>query len=171
LAAKPLSGLVTGLRPVVHVRELLIEIPRRLTARARMLEGDAPETCRAVWGVLPVRSRLIHAAYSGEEVFLELPRLLDVRPENQTIYLIPGDVFYWQTRETQYMSVKKPVAEIAFAYGRQIEVRSGHSGRAAVNVFATIADGLERFAEVAADMRRKTGPLDVVVRGRERRGH
>ena len=78
-------------------RELVIAFPGEdVEARAPLLPDLAPRTCEAVWAALPVRGQARHAIYSGSEVYLILPELMRLPPENATTRVVPGDVaFGW----------------------------------------------------------------------------
>jgi len=53
-----------------------------IEARAPLLTDLAPRTCEAVWAALPVRGQARHGIYSGSEVYLILPELMRLPPEN-----------------------------------------------------------------------------------------
>jgi hypothetical protein len=78
-------------------RALVIAFPgENVEARATLLPDLAPQTCEAVWATLPVRGQARHAIYSGSEVYLILPELMRLPPENTTTRGLPGDVaFGW----------------------------------------------------------------------------
>ena len=40
----------------------------QVTARAILLDDQAPKTCATIWSVLPLRGRVTHARYSGTMV-------------------------------------------------------------------------------------------------------
>jgi hypothetical protein len=63
-----------------------------VAASARLLREWAPETCRAVLDALPADGLARHGIYSGSEVYLVLPVLLEPPRENATTIVGPGDV-------------------------------------------------------------------------------
>src|SRR3954463_10033803 len=63
-----------------------------IVASARLLDKEAPETCRAAVEALPVSGLARHGIYSGSEVYLVLPELLTPPREHATTIVRPGDV-------------------------------------------------------------------------------
>ena len=51
---------------------------------AEMLEDEAPETCKLIWEMLPIKNNLIHGRYSGAEVFLLVEPPETFHEENKT---------------------------------------------------------------------------------------
>ncbi len=131
----------------------------------RLLEKDAPKTCKAVWDRLPLEGQAMSSIVSGSEVFLTLDRSLGIPFENQTIYPIPGDiVFYLQP--TSYVDAEVKGHErhretIGIAYGREVQMY-GPVIPLPLNLFATVVNGLAEFsAEVSRMKREGFGRLSI----------
>ena len=70
------------------------------TAYADLMEDDAPDTCGAIWDLMPLRVRAIHDIWSGHQVIAHLDNAVVLRPENVLTYLpIPGDIFYYRCED------------------------------------------------------------------------
>ena len=79
-------------------RKLLLDMDGA-TATATMFEEYAPKTCEAVWNILPVTGRSIHANWSGREMMLHLEgdkilRLPQEVPVHSN-YIYEGDIHYF----------------------------------------------------------------------------
>jgi hypothetical protein len=120
-----------------------------------LLEDDCPDTCDALWDVLPLRVAAIHDIWSGHLVRAQLENDVLIRPENVLTYLpMPGDVFYYY-RPPQYVRGapygRSESADIGIVYARDTRPQ-GPRGPEAVNLFGTISSGLEDFANVCEAM-------------------
>ena len=63
---------------------------RAVSCRAQLLDDQAPETCQAVWDVLPQTGDAVHAKFARNEVYALLPRITAApRRENPTVTPIP----------------------------------------------------------------------------------
>jgi Protein of unknown function (DUF3830) len=111
-----------------------------LQFRARMEEADAPETCAAFSKLLPFKSKLVHARWSGEAAWIPLgDRNLGVSIyENHTSYPAPGQVLLYPGGFSE--------TEILFPYGGTRF--ASKLGQLAGNHFLTIVEGTEQLREV-----------------------
>jgi Protein of unknown function (DUF3830) len=111
-----------------------------LQFRARMEEADAPETCAAFSKLLPFKSKLVHARWSGEAAWIPLgERNLGVsKYENHTSYPAPGQVLLYPGGFSE--------TEILFPYGGTRF--ASKLGQLAGNHFLTIVEGTEQLREV-----------------------
>ena len=111
-----------------------------LQFRARMEEADAPETCAAFSKLLPFKSKLVHARWSGEAAWIPLgERNLGVSIyENHTSYPAPGQVLLYPGGFSE--------TEILFPYGGTRF--ASKLGQLAGNHFLTIVEGTEQLREV-----------------------
>jgi hypothetical protein len=136
-------------------------------AVATLLENEAPKTCKAVWDALPIKGELLHAMLSGNEVFilLEGKAMIKVEPENQIYHVIPGDVAYFYSHwgDAKYLKDNPEFAEIVVIYGRYTRLQDLSGRLAAANLFATITEGLEGFAEICKKVRRE-GAKKIILR-------
>ena len=87
-------------------------------ARALLLADLAPRTCEAVWAALPVRGQARHAIYSGSEVYLILPKLMRLPPENATTRVVPGDVAFGWFAAGSFYGAHEDYCEVCWFYDR-----------------------------------------------------
>lgn len=110
-----------------------------LTFKARLEEDAAPKTCAAIRRFLPLRSKLVHARWSGEAAWVPMgERRLGVDFENHTSHPAPGQVLVYPGGISEM--------EILFPYGATLF--ASKVGQLAGNHFATVVEGNEHLAEV-----------------------
>jgi hypothetical protein len=119
-------------------------------ASARLLE-EAPETCRAVLGALPVSGGARHGIYSGSEIYLMLPELLMPPREHATTIVRPGDVGFLTVEGGSGYGIDESYSEICWFYDLDA-TPSMPEGPVAVNVFARLEDA-DAFFGVCRRMR------------------
>ncbi len=108
-----------------------------LTFVARLETGLAPKTCAKFATMLPLKSRIIQARWSGEAAWIPFGDLdLGLDYENHTSYPAPGQLLLYPGGISE--------TEILFPYGGT--VFASKMGQLAGNHFATIEDGLEHLA-------------------------
>lgn len=106
---------------------------------ARMEEEAAPRTCAAVRAMLPMRTKLIHARWSGEAMWVPMgERSLGIGTENATSHPAPGQILLYPGGLSE-MEILVPYGSTLFA---------SKVGQLAGNHFATIADGLRDLGEL-----------------------
>lgn len=106
---------------------------------ARMEEADAPHTCEAFSRILPFRSKIIHARWSGESAWIPLGEFkLGVSFENHTSYPAPGQILFYPGGYSE--------TEILFPYGGTCF--ASKLGQLAGNHFLTIVSGNEQLREL-----------------------
>lgn len=147
-------------------RKIRIAFPNTdVAAVADLLEDDCPDTCEALWNLLPLRVTALHDIWSGHLVRAHLDSEVILRPENVLTYLpMPGDVFYYY-RPPHYVQGapygRIESAEIGLVYARDTRPQ-GPRGPEAVNLVATISSGLDEFAEACEEMIR-AGQKELVI--------
>jgi Protein of unknown function (DUF3830) len=105
---------------------------------ARLEAEAAPRTVAAFRKLLPMRSKIIQARWSGESAWIPLGGLeVGVEYENHTSYPAPGDLLFYPDEISE--------TEILFPYGAT--VFASKMGQLAGNHFATIEGGRERLKE------------------------
>jgi hypothetical protein len=110
-----------------------------LTFTARMEEVSSPRTCAAFRRLLPFRSKLVQARWSGEAAWIPLGDLqLGVGFENATSHPAPGEILFYPGGYSE--------CEILFPYGATL-FRS-KLGQLAGNHFLTVIDGRELLHEM-----------------------
>jgi hypothetical protein len=105
---------------------------------ARFEETDAPRTCAALRRLLPLRTKIIQARWSGESAWVPLGDLeAHVGFENQTSHPAPGHILLYPGGLSE--------TEILFPYGGTLF--ASKMGQLAGNHFATIVEGAEQLSE------------------------
>jgi len=129
-------------------------------------EREAPKTIEALWKSLPIRGKLLHARYSGQEVLIEQrgDKVIRSPKENQVYNVLPGDVGYWYSwfGDDRYLRDVPEFSEIVMIYGRYTALRSVY-GPAAMNLIGTVEGNLKDFAEACGRIHSE-GPTTVVLR-------
>jgi hypothetical protein len=106
---------------------------------ARLEEGDAPATVAAFRAMLPLRTRIIHARWSGEAAWIPWGDLdVGIGPENATRYPSPGELLFYPGGVSE--------TELLFPYGHA--AFGSKAGPLAGNHFATIVEGGEHLREL-----------------------
>jgi Protein of unknown function (DUF3830) len=131
-------------------------------AIATLLEDEAPRTCNAVWGALPIEGETYHAKWAGRELYtLVAPFPIGPGAENATVTPIPGDVLYFDVSpDTIDLPVAlrrlhpKGLVDLAVFYGRN-NLLLGPAGFMPGNLFATITEGLDSYARACNELFRE----------------
>ena len=106
---------------------------------ARFEEEEAPATVAAFRAMLPLRTRIIHARWSGEAAWIPWGDLdVGVGPENATRFPSPGELLFYPGGVSE--------TELLFPYGHA--AFGSKAGPLAGNHFATIVEGGERLREL-----------------------
>ena len=118
--------------------EILLMIGE-LRFTAKLLEADAPKTCRAFLSKMPIEGKVIHARWSGESVWFPMEQIgIEVPPENQTIHPSRGDLLYYSGGISE--------KELLITYGSAIF--SSKVGELQGNHFASITSGLDDLSSM-----------------------
>jgi Protein of unknown function (DUF3830) len=107
---------------------------------AKLHSDRAPRTIESMLKILPYSSKVIHARFSGEAIWVPLPENFPVNVplENQTSYPSKGELLYYPG----FVSEK----ELLIPYGATIF--SSRVGQLPGNHFATISEELGTLAEI-----------------------
>lgn len=147
-------------------RQIRLSFPGdRVSAVADLLDDDCPNTCDALWNLLPLRVSAVHDIWSGHQVLAFLDSRSIIDPENVLTYLpVPGDLFYYY-RPSHYVSGapygRTESAELGIVYDRDTRPQ-GPRGPEAVNLFGNISSGLDAFAKACEDMIQR-GAKDLLI--------
>ncbi|WP_369045669.1 DUF3830 family protein [Sinomonas sp. P10A9] len=138
---------------------------RGVTARALLLDEEAPRTAEAVWQALPAAGQVFHGKYARNEVYTLVPAFAEQEPgpENQTVTPIPGDLCYFTFEgvlnnpaygyeESAGTVENRLLIDLAYFYGRNNLLLNGDVGWVPGNVFATIVEGLDELAAASQDI-------------------
>ncbi|HXM71883.1 MAG TPA: DUF3830 family protein [Candidatus Dormibacteraeota bacterium] len=107
-----------------------------LRFEARLETERAPKTCARFAAMLPLKTQLIQARWSGEAAWIPFGDLdVDLGYENHTSYPAPGQLLLYPGGISE--------TEILFPYGAT--VFGSKMGQLAGNHFATIEDGAEQL--------------------------
>jgi hypothetical protein len=111
----------------------------RYTFSARFEEEASPRSVAAFRRLLPLKSRLIQARWSGEAAWIPFGDLdVGVGFENATSYPAPGQLLLYPGGYSE--------TEILFPYGSTCF--ASKMGQLAGNHFATITEGLDQLSEL-----------------------
>jgi hypothetical protein len=137
---------------------------RAVSCIAELLDDDAPLTCDAVWDALPQSNGVWHAKYASNEVYCLVPALgSEPGRENPTLTPIPRDVVYFSFPASQFQRSFRiergidghdSIVDLAVFYGRNNFLWDPSVGPVPGNVYATIVEGYEEFAEACHDVYR-----------------
>ena len=107
-----------------------------LKFEARLEAERAPKSCARFTAMLPLKTRIIQARWSGEAAWIPFGELaLDVGYENATSYPAPGQLLLYPGGLSE--------TEILFPYGPT--VFASKMGQLAGNHFITLTSGLENL--------------------------
>lgn len=120
-----------------------IEFERGGVFVARLMDEEAPRTCRAIADRLPFSYRFHHSIVSGQAL-VTLPADLIVELENQRVAgILPGTLSFLVRDPSRLVP-----DEIYIAYGIFISRGLTLDMKQPVNVFARIESGLDQLAQV-----------------------
>ena len=106
---------------------------------ARLEHERAPNTCARFQAMLPLKTRIIQARWSGEAAWIPFGDLaLDLGYENHTSHPAPGHLLLYPGGLSE--------TEILFPYGSTLF--ASKVGQLAGNHFATVVEGREHLSEL-----------------------
>jgi hypothetical protein len=120
-----------------------------ISARAVLLEEEAPRTCETIASILPLSGMSTHAIYSGTIVALLIDSSIEIEEENSTTCIQTGDVMFTHYRPGFRHGHLEPISEIYWAYDRYARPTvPGQWIPAVANVFARIVPDASEFYDV-----------------------
>ncbi|WP_029106900.1 DUF3830 family protein [Mycobacterium sp. URHD0025] len=132
---------------------------------ARLLDGQAPRTCAAVWEALPLAAQVYHGKYARNEIYTLLPAFgADPGKENTTVTPIPGDLCWFSFdsddlgnpaygyEDSAGTGTTGAIVDLALFYGRNNLLINGDQGWVPGNVFGEIVEGLEDMTAACQDL-------------------
>jgi hypothetical protein len=121
-----------------------------VSARALLLEDEAPNTCRRVWEILPLSGEGGHANYSGTMVGLLFDPSVTIPEENPITWTQVGDVVFTHYDHGFAPGHREALSEIYWSYDRfGRPVVPGKWVPAVANLFARIVGDATAFYEVS----------------------
>jgi Protein of unknown function (DUF3830) len=108
-----------------------------------------------------VRGQARHGIYSGSEVYLILPELMRLPPENATTRVVPGDVAFGWFAAGSFYGANEDYCEVCWFYDRDA-TPSTPEGPIPVSLFARLEQA-EALFEVCRRMRLE-GAKEVELR-------
>jgi hypothetical protein len=124
---------------------------------ARLETERAPKSCAKFQSMLPLKTQIIQARWSGEACWIPFGDLeLDVGYENQTSHPAPGQLLLHPGDISE--------TEILFPYGATLF--ASKVGQLAGNHFATVYEGNERLRELGELVLWK-GAQEITFTGQE----
>jgi hypothetical protein len=118
------------------------------TARARLLEELAPETCTTVWKALPACGPCGHVLLAGTSCALSLDPSLEVPEENATGLIHKGDVMFIHYHARERHGFPAAESKVYWAYDRYCMPRTpGKMTPEFPNVFAQFEGDCAAFYE------------------------
>jgi hypothetical protein len=71
-----------------------------ITARAELLEKEAPVTCARMKQAMPIEGMLTSAKICDNEVLFSVPFFIDLDQEENERLVVPGDIGFWNVPQT-----------------------------------------------------------------------
>jgi len=145
------------------VKEIEIEFEKGGRFVAELFEKEAPRNCKTLWESLPIEAEAIHAAYSGQSVWMVVKDYIgpnEVHEENQKVLgNLPGTIGI----EVYPPETNLNRTELVVVYGPNYYPRTPFAGEKPLNRIGRITDNLDELLEVGKNIR-EYGKQKVTVR-------
>lgn len=126
------------------MKKLKIEFERGGVFYARLMEEEAPKTCKTLLEKMPLEFRFWQSIVSGHAM-VTIPENLTVEPENQRTIGCPAGTLAFLVQDPP----RNVPDEIYIAYGPYFVSRCSYiEMQQPVNIFAQIEDDLEELQKV-----------------------
>jgi len=144
-------------------KEIEITFEKGGTFVAQLFEKEAPKNCEAIWKALPIEGEAIHAAYSGQSVWMVVSKYIkleDVHEENQKVLgNLPGTIGI----EAYPPETNLSRTELVFVYGPNYYPRTPFAGEKPLNRVGMITGNLEQLLKIGVNIR-EFGKQKVVIK-------
>ena len=122
----------------------------KVSARALLLDKEAPKTVEVLWRRAPFEGLAVHAIYSGTTVGLLFDPSIVVPMENATTYFQARDLMFTHYDAHTRYGHPDAVSEVYWAYDRFCRpVMPGAGLPVCPNVFGRFLDGCDDFFAVS----------------------
>ena len=127
-----------------------------MAARARLLEKEAPRTCRMLWERLPYEGMCGHAMLSGTICALYIDPTIVIPTENATGNVQKNDLMFTHYDADTRHGFPEPLSEIYWAYDRYVTPTApGTMAPGYPNVFGEMLPGSDAFYDLCRRIRRE----------------
>jgi hypothetical protein len=137
----------------IMAKEIEFEFEKGGKFVAELFEKEAPKNCQTIWNALPIETEAIHAAYSGQSIWMvtrNYIKLEDVREENQKILgNLPGTVGI----EVYPPETNLNRTELVIVYGPNYYPRTPFAGEKPLNRIGIIRNNLDELLEIGKNIR------------------
>ena len=134
-------------------KEIEITFEKGGTFVAQLFEKEAPKNCEAIWKALPIEGEAIHAAYSGQSVWMVVSKYIkleDVHEENQKVLgNLPGTIGI----EAYPPATNLSRTEFVFVYGPNYYPRTPFAGEKPLNRVGMITGNLDQLLKIGVNIR------------------
>jgi hypothetical protein len=125
---------------------LFTYVDEGISARAILLESEAPQTVETLWKHAPYGGDAVHASYSGSTVGLLFDPTIVIPTENATNYIQTRDLMYTHYPARTRFGHPDALTEIYWAYDRYCRPIMPGTGLAVYpNVFGQFVGDYEKF--------------------------
>lgn len=125
-----------------------------VSARARLLEVEAPKTVEILWSHAPYEGQAGHAIFSGTTCALYIDPAITIPMEHATTLIHRGDLMFTHYDAMARHGFPDPLSEIYWAYDRYCRpTMPGAMLPVSPNVFGVFEEGFQDFFEASRQIR------------------